>query len=98
MSAIIRCVKNNGCVIAKCYLQNVEHYILVTDIDNNYVYIFDPYYLSYDDYENDHEASVICDNRFSYNRIVAVDRLFSNNKEDFSLVRDDGVLIFINKC
>lgn len=42
-SPIYQCLKQGGAVVARCYL-TVPHYITLTGIDDDYVYVFDAYY------------------------------------------------------
>lgn len=43
---ILRCINNNGVAAVKVYFgyPDIYHYVLLTSIDDNYVYVFDPYY------------------------------------------------------
>ena len=72
-----------------------KHYVLCTKIDKGNVYIFDPYYLDEDDYDDDNECTVVSDKPFEYNRKVSKKRFNSNTKEDFSFVKDDERRILI---
>ena len=42
---LLDCLKNGGVAIFRVW-QSSEHYVLCTNIDDKYVYIFDPYYLN----------------------------------------------------
>lgn len=42
-SKIVSCLQQSGAVVAKVML-GCWHYVLLTDIDDEYVYLFDPYY------------------------------------------------------
>lgn len=42
-SKIIECLLQGGAAVARVWLGNCEHYILLTDIDNDYICLFDPY-------------------------------------------------------
>lgn len=78
------CIKNNGVVFIRCY-QECEHYVIITKITNKYVYIFDPYYLERNEYDNDNSVKMILNKPFDYNRRVTIERVFSETKKDFSL-------------
>ena len=52
------CLKNNGCIFVRCW-QLCEHYVIITKIDENYAYIFDPYYLDENEYLNDSKYPLI---------------------------------------
>lgn len=78
------CIKRNGVVFIKCW-QGCEHYVIITHITETHAYIFDSYYLDYDYYDKDPAIRNIQSKPDEYNRIVKLDRLFSENKKDFSL-------------
>ena len=81
---LINCIKNGGVVVARCY-QDYEHYVTITNIDHNYAYVFDPYYLNKNAYLFDKDVDVVLDEPYKYNRVVSLKRLFSYTKKDFSL-------------
>lgn len=80
---IKECIDNNGCVLFRTY-QTCEHYVLLTDYDENSFYLWDPYYLDENYYNNDEEVKIDFDHPFKYNRIVTIKRFLSPNKQDFS--------------
>lgn len=82
---IKECLDNKGCVLARCY-QGVEHYVLITKMDEDFTYIFDPYYLKEDYYKNDEQVAVVLYQDFTHNRVVKTNRLFNGSKQDFSLM------------
>lgn len=97
LSDMKKTVDANGVIIARCW-QNVEHYVLITKIDDNFAYIFDPYYLEEDYYYNDKDVSIVLHETFTHNRIVKIERLFSETNKDFSLLKEsDREVILINK-
>ena len=83
------CIKQNGCVFLRCY-QECEHYVTITNIIGNKVYIFDPYYLEKNYYDNDNNVKIIINKPFSHNRIVSLDRILSESKKDFAMGPKDG--------
>lgn len=90
-------VDNNGVIIARCW-QDVEHYVLITKIDDNFAYIFDPYYLEEDYYYDDEDVAIALHETFTHNRIVKLERLFSEDNKDFSLLKEsDREVILIKK-
>lgn len=89
-----KCLDNNGAIITRCWQSN-EHYVLITKIDDNFVYLFDPYYLEDDYYINDEDVAIVQNERFTHNRLVKISRLFDNNKKDFSLLSNDEREIII---
>lgn len=92
-----KCVLKGGVIIARC-MQDVEHYVIITNIDDNFVYIFDPYYLNEDYYYNDPDVAIVLHETFTHNRVVKIDRLFSESNKDFSLLNvEDREVILINR-
>ena len=78
------CIKDNGVILMRCW-QEYEHYVIITKIDKKYIYIFDPYYLEENEYDNDTEVEIVTDSPFTHNRIVSIKRVFEESQEDFSL-------------
>ena len=97
LSNMKKTVDNNGVIIARCW-QDVEHYVLITKIDDNFAYIFDPYYLEEDYYYSDEDVSIVLHETFTHNRIVKLERLFTEENKDFSLLKElDREVILINR-
>ena len=44
---LITCLKSGGVAVGKCILE-VEHYVTLTGIDDEYVHVFDPYFWDMD--------------------------------------------------
>lgn len=72
-------------MIIHVYLFGKSHYCLVTKLDNNYIYLFDPYYLDETYFDVDRMIELIYDEPFEYNRKVNMKRFTSMNLSDFSL-------------
>lgn len=88
---------NHGVIIARCW-QTVEHYVLITKIDNYFAYIFDPYYLEEDYYYEDEDVAIVLHETFTHNRVVKIERLFNEENKDFSLLKEsDREVILINR-
>lgn len=68
----------NGCVAILKVYQEVSHYVLLTKLDESFAYIFDPYYLPINYYDNDDSVEIVKDRGFEYNRKVRKERLNSN--------------------
>lgn len=80
-SKIYECLKNNGVAAAKVYFDpNIYHYVLITSIDNDYVYVFDPYYRKRN--FKDKEIEIIVDKSEIYNRRIRKSR-FTEKEEKF---------------
>ncbi len=84
LKEIEECISNNGCVLLRTY-QTEEHYVLITNIDDNFVYLWDSYYLDENYYETDTEVKIVLDKPFHYNCVITRARLLSNTKDDFAL-------------
>lgn len=78
-------IKAGGIAILRVY-QDCEHYCLLTEIDDNHAYIFDPYYLDITYYDNDKFCEIIKDRPFEFNRKISKTRIDENSTKDFSLV------------
>lgn len=84
MDVIKNCLNKKGCVVLRTY-QNCEHYVLITGIDEQYIYIWDPYYFEEEYYDNDKQIEIIFDKLFQYNRKVTISRFLSQTHKDFAL-------------
>lgn len=91
------CLNKGGVIVARCF-QDVEHYVIITKIDDNFAYIFDPYYLEEDYYYGDDDVAIVLHESFSHNRLVKIERLFDERMLSFSLLKkEDREVILINK-
>ena len=89
---------NDGAVAILRVYQDVEHYCLLTKIDNEFAYLFDPYYLNINYYDKDDEVELIKDRTFEFNRKVKKERIENENNKDFSLVKgENSEMIIIEK-
>lgn len=89
---------NDGAVAILRVYQDVEHYCLLTKIDNEFAYLFDPYYLNINYYDKDDEVEIIKDRPFEFNRKVKKERIENGNNKDFSLVKgENSEMIIIEK-
>ena len=94
---IKECLDNKGVVFVRSYLVG-EHYIIVTKILRNKVYIFDPYYLDKSYYDKDKQVKIVFNKPFTHNRIVTLKRFLSDGKKDFSLGdMDRREVVLINR-
>lgn len=87
----------NGCVAILKVYQEVSHYVLLTKLDESFAYIFDPYYLPINYYDNDDSVEIVKDRGFEYNRKVRKERLNSNISLDFALLQGEQAQIIILK-
>lgn len=75
----------NSCMIVHMYLNGKSHYSLVTSLDNNYVYLFDSYYLDDIYFDEERMVELVFDNPFTYNRKINLKRFNSLPLNDFAL-------------
>jgi hypothetical protein len=78
-SRIIGALQQGGCVVLRLFL-DVGHYVLLTGIEDDSLYLFDPYYEEPDDPELDDEylsegITFITDQPKRANRLVSMERL-----------------------
>jgi len=78
--------KNNGCIFASVWLMGGPHYVAITNMDNEFAYIFDPYYVDPNYFEYNDCAAVIDDAPFTHNRKVKISQLFADNEGDYCLI------------
>ena len=91
---IKKVLSERGVALARCW-QESEHYVIITKIDNNFAYIFDPYYLDNDYYANDEDVAMVFHEEFTHNRIVKTKRLFEESHKDYSLLEEPRRLIIL---
>ena len=98
LEKIKECVKKDGCVNLRTY-QGCEHYVTVTGIDNEFVYIFDPYYYHESHYKNNKFIFYVSDKPHSYNRKVKLERFLSTQKYESALgpVENRECVLFVRK-
>ena len=78
-------LKKKWVVLWRTYLEWDEHYVIITDMDKDFVYIRDPYYLDAEFYDNDKEIDIVLWHIFDYNRKVSLKRFTSIQKKDLAL-------------
>lgn len=81
-SQIVSALQQGGVVIVKCML-GVWHYVLLTGIDDKYVYLFDPYYRRNPFKEEG--IIMVKDEPTKYNRKVTHDILNSFEKKNYAM-------------
>lgn len=97
LKVIKEAIKNNKIIVALCW-QEEKHYVLITNIDKKYVYLFDPYYFEKNYYDNDPNISIVLHQDFTHNRLVKKERLFDESGKDFSLPkRKDRFIIIMGR-
>ena len=86
---------DSGAVAILRVYQEVEHYCLLTKMDSEFAYLFDPYYLNINYYDKDDEVEIIKDRPFEFNRKVKKERIENNGIKDFSLVKGENSEIIV---
>lgn len=77
-------LKYNGIIILRTML-GCEHYVLITKIDNEYIYIWDPYYL-----ENEQKnIEIILEQPFTYNRKIVKEYFERETDENYVIGREE---------
>lgn len=82
-------IQNGGVAILRLY-QDCEHYCLLTALDDEYAYMFDPYYLNINYLDNDDCCEIIKDRPFEFNRKVSKVRVDDTGTKDFTLVQGEN--------
>lgn len=82
LSTLEEWLRNNGVVIVRTYLEG-EHYVLLTKIEEDKAYIWDPYYL--ESKEDEEDIEIILAQSLKYNRIVSLKHFQSIIQNNLSL-------------
>ena len=78
---------NQGGIAILRVWQDCEHYVLLTKLDEEYGYVFDPYYLDIHQYDGDPDCEIIKDRPFEYNRKIKRSRFEEEGTKDFTFVK-----------
>ena len=79
-------VCDGGVANLRCWHITNKHYVMISKIDNEHVYIFDPYFLESDHYGKCKHTEIIKDKPFLANRKVTIELFKSDKKhKDFAL-------------
>ena len=100
---IRKCLLSGGCVNLKAHRQGARHFVTITNMDDEYMYIFDPYLRLNGYYLANSGIAIANDNPFSFNRKVRIEHFISENRVELALgpeeereaillVRDDAIL------
>lgn len=82
---IRNCLLNNGCVDLKTNRRGKAHYITITQMDNEFMYVFDPYFKPASAYGDNDNIEVILDKPFYYNRKVKIEHFIREIKSELTL-------------
>lgn len=92
---LINCLNNGGVILARVYLSNTYHYVLMTHMDKDSVYLFDPYFRKRG-FQN--KEIIIIDNDYFLNRKITRKWFNAYRKQEYSLsVKEDRVCILIRR-
>lgn len=95
-NALIASVVTGGGVLLACvHFSGSYHYVLVTRIDESFVYLFDPYYMTVNTMEDEYDF--IIDQPLSMNRRVRKEVFFGFESRPYALgeiAKREGVLIY----
>lgn len=96
---IKKCVEERGCVLVRTYRNNTPHFVIVTKVDDQFVYMWDSYYIGETYYDNERKITIVFNKPFHYNRQVDKSRFLSTNTKDFALgpMENREVLLFNKK-
>lgn len=78
-------LKDNRVILLRTYLLSSEHYVIITKIHDDFIYVWDPYFLDAWFYDNDKDVDIILGRLFDYNRRISLKRFVSCSKKDFAL-------------
>jgi hypothetical protein len=91
-------LKSGAVAVVRVWQTEYGHYVLVNKISDGKVYIFDPWYMMGDEYDQDDEVEIDHDDSKKYNRIVSQTRFFSHGDADFAQGKfEKREAVFISK-
>jgi hypothetical protein len=76
--AIRHAVRPGSVAVVRVHLSG-GHYVLVTKIKNDKVYVYDPYYSDGERYKNNPNIEFVADRPFEHNRVINAQHFFSEN-------------------
>lgn len=96
-SRIIKCLNNNGVAVTMVYFtKSLYHYILITKIDDEFAYVFDPYYRERNFKEDDIE--IVRDNPCKFNRKIKRRWIDSTEEKKYAMGDiNDRICVLINR-
>ena len=81
---IRKCLLVGGCVDLKTTRRG-RHFVTITSMDDEYMYIFDPYFRPDESYRPQTGIEVVLDRPFEYNRKVKIEKFIQEHKTELSL-------------
>lgn len=99
LSVIFQCLKNHGSACVKVWKGNKFHYVAVTALDVDYIYLFDPYFEYTNFYKGNENVKVVLDMPFNYNRKIKIEHFVRSKQEDYCMgsVENRETIIFIKE-
>ena len=94
-SAICDCLRRGGAVVVRLYLLDDPHYILLTGVEDDRVFAFDPYLLEEPLPEQD--ILITEDHPYRYNRVIPFSYFNSTGRTQYALgemSQREAVLLF----
>ena len=94
-SAICDCLRRGGAVVVRLYLLDDPHYILLTGVEDDHVFAFDPYLLEEPLPEQD--ILITDEHPYRYNRVIPFSYFNSTDRTQYALgelPRREAVLLF----
>lgn len=86
---IRNCLLNGGCVDLKTTRRGKTHYVVITHMDDDYMYIFDPYFKPLNAYDGNENIEVILDKPFYYNRKVKIEHFIRETRAEYTLGNEE---------
>ena len=81
---IRNCLLAGGCVDLKTTRRG-RHYVTITKMDDEYMYIFDPYFRPVESYRPQLGIEVVLDKPFEYNRKIKIEKFIQETKSELNL-------------
>lgn len=93
---IAKCIKERGCVFMRTIQSNKEHFVILTAIDDNFVYLFDPTFRLAESYKGNKNIEFISGHPFTFNRRVKLEQFLDELPKEFALgpVEKREVILF----
>lgn len=88
------CLRSGGVAVLKIWYRGQGHYVTVTGMDQDSLYLFDPYYR--EKAFSSPDIQIVNDQPFRYNRCVAISRMTQSRKQAYAAheVEDREMLLF----
>ena len=87
--SIRRCLMAGGCVNLKT-IRRGKHFVTITGMDDEDMFIFDPYYKAEGSYRPQQGIEIVNDRPFEYNRKVRIEKFIEEQKSELVLGEKAG--------